>query len=198
MKIHILSYIRLVGILENIINMTKEFYDIYKSEYTAVLDNIKYDNINIAIGLIKNAKNIFIIGNGGSLNIASHFATDLRKTSKLYLSAISLDNISHITAIGNDLNFKDIFVEQLKGLAKDVDLLISFSTSGDSENILEAVHWAMHNGIITLSFTGLKGNLKTLSQYKVLIPSYNQLILESLFSYLTHYIIEVLLNEKSI
>lgn len=94
-----------------------------------------YDNI---INALKTAKKIWIVGDGGSAALADHFACDLLKNCEL--PAISLcSNSALITAIANDYGFEDTFQRQLKILFQPYeDLLIIFSTSGKSPNLINA------------------------------------------------------------
>ena len=99
------------------------------------------DTIKQIAGELKKANYIWIIGNGGSAALADHFACDLLKNCGL--RAVSLcSNSALCTAIGNDINFDDIFSEQLKVLLKPGDVLFCLSTSGKSNNILRAMKYA--------------------------------------------------------
>ena len=90
-----------------------------------------------AIVALKRAKKIWIIGDGGSAALADHFACDLLKNCRL--PAISLcSNAAVLTAIANDYSFAEVFLMQLKILFNKGDLLVIFSTSGDSKNLIAA------------------------------------------------------------
>lgn len=106
-------------------------------------------------------RQVFAIGNGGSASNASHFATDLGKGSSDKLGkrfrVLSLtDNVSWITALGNDYAYEDIFVRQLENYARPGDLLISVSVSGNSPNLVKAAEWACKHGLITAALVGAK------------------------------------------
>lgn len=111
---------------------------------------------------------VFVIGNGGAASTASHFAEDFGKSllrpdelhdeSKKRLKVLSLtDNVGRITALGNDLSFDEVFVQQLMNLASEGDVLIALSGSGNSENILRAVEWANRHDLKTFGLTGYDG-----------------------------------------
>ncbi|MBM3501343.1 MAG: SIS domain-containing protein [Armatimonadetes bacterium] len=107
-------------------------------------------------------RHIFIIGNGGSAATASHMACDLAKGAtvpgKRRVRAISLtDNVAHMTAIGNDIGYEKLFTEQLANLAEAGDLLVVFTASGNSPNILDALRWAQGNGVETMGVLGFEG-----------------------------------------
>ena len=113
-------------------------------------------------------KQVFIIGNGGSGTTASHLAEDLAKGTipdaslndeefqRLRVQSLT-DNVGWIMAVGNDLAYDQIFVQQLMNLAQQGDLLIAISGSGNSPNILNAVDWANRHGVKTFGLTGYSG-----------------------------------------
>lgn len=110
----------------------------------------------------RNDRQIFLCGNGGSASTASHLATELGKMAsqgrKRRFRVVSLaENMAWITALANDLNYSKIFVEQLKNFARTGDLLIAFSGSGNSANVIEAVEWANQNGLLSVGITGRPG-----------------------------------------
>ncbi len=105
---------------------------------------------------------IFSCGNGGSAAIANHLVCDhcklVQTDTDLHPRIMSLSStVEMITAIGNDISFEDIFVYQLRSLARPGDALITISSSGDSENIVRAAQWAKENGLPVISMTGFSG-----------------------------------------
>lgn len=105
---------------------------------------------------------VYSCGNGGSAAIANHLACDhcklVRTDTKLSSRIVSLSTtVEMITAIANDISYDEIFVYQLRSLAKPNDALITISASGDSENIVRAALWAKENGITVISMTGFSG-----------------------------------------
>ena len=109
----------------------------------------------------KEDRQIFIAGNGGSASNASHFVTDLGKGASDKLGkrfrVLSLtDNISWITALGNDYSYEEIFSRQLANYAQAGDLLIVASVSGNSPNLVRVVEWAKEHGVETAALVGAK------------------------------------------
>lgn len=104
---------------------------------------------------------IFFIGNGGSAATASHFANDLAIGTRDYerpFRAISLtDNVAILTAVGNDFGYEEVFVRQLRVLAKAGDVLIGISASGNSPNLLRAFEFAHSAKMRTVAITGFDG-----------------------------------------
>ena len=113
---------------------------------------------DLIIEAIKKRKTIFFLGNGGSAAEASHFAAEL--VSKCVLdhapwAALSLsDSTPIITAIGNDYGFELVFSRQIEALAREGDLVIAFSTSGTSPNVLAALQKSTELNCKSVLFTG--------------------------------------------
>ena len=176
-------------------------YKHYKDYFISSLDLIDDANLGWLINEILIAhtdhKNIFIIGNGGSAALASHFAQDLAKGTrgetwtKHRIKAQSLtDNTPFITALGNDDGYDRVFEQQLRTYANSGDILIAISGSGSSANILKAVEWANHNKVLTVGVTGFDGGkLKPLSKISIHVELNDMETVESIHSYLLHYII---------
>ena len=110
---------------------------------------------------LKNDRQIFVFGNGGSASNASHFATDLGKASSDKVGkpfrVLSLnDNVSWLLALGNDYAFDEVFVRQLRNYGKPGDIAIGISVSGSSPNCVKALEWAKANGLYTVALVGGK------------------------------------------
>ena len=120
------------------------------------------DVINCFITAREKGKTIYFAGNGGSAATASHFAQDLgevgRKANVKSFKTISLaDNVSLITAIGNDYGYEKIFSIQLSGLFNKGDVLVVVSASGNSPNVIDAVKQANEMGGKTIGLVGFDG-----------------------------------------
>ena len=150
----------------------------------------------------RNNRFVFVIGNGGSGSNASHFCEDLGKGTlrredfendkKKRLKILSLtDNTPYILAWGNDEGFDRVFVEQLKNLGSQGDLLIAISGSGNSPNILRAVDWANRHGLKTFGCTGFSGGkLKTLAHHNLHVPLDDMGIVESIHLTAFHWVVD--------
>lgn len=117
----------------------------------------------IAKTLIKayeGGKKALICGNGGSAADSQHFAAELVSRFQLErkaLAAVALTtDTSIITAIGNDYSFENIFSRQVEALADSGDIVIGFTTSGNSPNVLKAIEQAKSAGAVAIGFTGSK------------------------------------------
>jgi len=120
---------------------------------------------------------IFFAGNGGSAATASHFAQDLaevgRKVGVPGFRSLSLsDAVAHITAVGNDYSYSDIFSEQMRDLFTAGDVLVVISASGNSPNVVKAAQFANAKGGKTIGLLGFDGGeLARICQHVVLVKA---------------------------
>lgn len=153
----------------------------YLTMQKAALDSIDPAQVAALIELLKNAvwegRQVFVFGNGGSAANASHFATDLGKGASDALGRrfriLSLnDNISWMTAIGNDYSYEDIFRRQLENFATSGDLAMALSVSGNSPNLVNAIRWANDHAMHTIALVGgRRGTLARMAQSVIVIDS---------------------------
>lgn len=134
------------------------------------------DFIRTLLDARERGANIFFIGNGGSAATASHFANDIAIGTNDYdrpFRAMSLvDNVPVVTAIGNDFGYEEIFVRQLRVLARKGDVLIAISASGNSPNLLKAFEWASTAGVRTVALTAFDGGaMKKMADQGVHVPT---------------------------
>lgn len=134
---------------------------------------------------------MFYIGNGGSAAIASHMATDISKNAGL--RATAFNDASAITCLGNDYSFDQIFSKQLHLHAAPGDVLVAISSSGNSDNILNAVKVARNHGctIITMSGFSPKNKLRKLGELNVYVPSQEYGFVEIMHHCLCHAITDL-------
>jgi D-sedoheptulose 7-phosphate isomerase len=121
-------------------------------------------------------RNVFFIGNGGSASTAGHFANDLSMGTRSWtkpLRATSLcDNVSIITALGNDFSYAEIFVRQLQIHMRRGDVVVAISASGNSPNVVRAIEFANSNQGISVGITGFDGGqLAKLARIVVHVPT---------------------------
>jgi D-sedoheptulose 7-phosphate isomerase len=144
---------------------------------------------------------VFIFGNGGSGTTASHMAEDLGKStirpedlkdeSKKRLKVLSLtDNAGWIMAVGNDMAYDQIFVQQLMNYGSAGDLVIAISGSGNSPNVLNAVDWANRHGLVTFGLTGYRGGkLKAMQQHGLHVELDDMGMVESIHLCVFHWVL---------
>ncbi len=144
---------------------------------------------------------VYLFGNGGSGTTASHMAEDLGKStlherdlndeSKKRLKVLSLtDNAGWLMAVGNDLAYDQIFVQQLMNYGSEGDLVIAISGSGNSPNVLNAVDWANRHGLTTFGLTGYSGGkLKQMQSDGLHIELDDMGMVESIHLCLFHWVL---------
>ncbi len=159
----------------------KNYIEKYLNDQKAVIDSIPADEVAKVIEKFREAlkedRQIFVFGNGGSATNASHFVTDLGKSSsdKTYrrFRCLSLnDNVGWLTAIGNDYSYEDIFKRQLENYAKPGDIVMVLSVSGSSPNLVTAIEWCRQNKVHTIALVGSKkGKLAGMADQLIVINS---------------------------
>lgn len=120
---------------------------------------------------------VVIAGNGGSLCDASHFAEELtgvfRKKRKA-LPAIALSEPGHLSCVGNDLGFEEVFARGVEAYGKEGDVFIGLTTSGNSPNIIRAFEQAKIQKMQTIAFLGKTGGqLKGIADYELIIKGFS-------------------------
>ena len=145
---------------------------------------------------------VIVIGNGGSASNASHLAQDLSKGAvpdlegKRFKVMSLADNVAFMTAIANDIGYERVFELQMRQFAKEGDVLIAISGSGNSPNIIHAGEYAKANGIKLVGITGFDGGkLKGMSDLSVHVPCDDMCKSEAVHSILFHMVAD-LLKEK--
>jgi len=157
--------------------------------------------IKLFTNCIKKGGKILFCGNGGSAADAQHLAAEflvrLRpKVNRRPLPALSLvQDISTITACGNDYSFNDIFVRPFNAIVKKNDLLIIISTSGNSKNIINVLKAAKEKNIKTIGFLNRSGGRsKKNCDVKLLVPSMITARVQECHIFLGHFILESVEN----
>lgn len=181
----------------------KKFAEGYVAYTTARIRDLSVLDIEPVIHALIQARErgstIFLIGNGGSAAIATHFAQDLSsvgtvpadlpapflKGVRAHLAsapatvpfqpfrAISLtDNFSLISALGNDRGYEHIFTGQLQRYYRPGDMLVAISSSGNSPNIIQAINYVKERGGVTVGVVGFDGGkAKSLCDHCIYVPA---------------------------
>ena len=155
----------------------------YREAQRSATEAIPTDLVLKLIGRLRAAldedRQIFVFGNGGSAANASHFATDLGKGSsdkiggpRRFRVFCLNDNVSWMTALGNDYAYDEVFARQLMNFARPGDTVLVMSVSGNSPNCVKAVQWAKEHGVWVAALVGGKrGRLAELADLPIVIPS---------------------------
>ena len=130
------------------------------------------------IKAFKDGNKLLLCGNGGSASDAQHIAAELsgrfiKERKPLYAEALHV-NSSYMTAVSNDYGFEYTYSRMLEAIGKKGDVLIALSTSGNSENVVNAVKMANSLGMLSVGMSGATGGkIRDLCQHNIIIPSSN-------------------------
>jgi D-sedoheptulose 7-phosphate isomerase len=146
---------------------------------------------DVIIEALRAGNKLLIIGNGGSAADAQHIAAEIvgrYKQDRPAYAAIALTtDTSALTAIANDYGFEQVFARQVAGLGRRGDVLLALSTSGRSPNILSALRTAREHGLVTIGFTGSKGEaLGAICDHLVVAPSDDTAVIQQIHLALAH------------
>jgi D-sedoheptulose 7-phosphate isomerase len=179
----------IISIFEESANLKKEFVYEYAEDIV---------NLGILIGKrLKLGNKLLICGNGGSAADSQHFAAEVvgrfEKERKGFSAIALTTDTSALTAIGNDYGFDKVFSRQVEALGQKGDILIGISTSGNSNNVIEAVKVAKGLGIFTVGLLGKDGGqLKDLVDKAFIVRSNNTARIQEVHITFIHAICRVL------
>lgn len=181
----------------------------FKKEITKRLETIrKLSDLDEKIGFLcnsiieglRNGNKILTAGNGGSASESLHFSSELmwsfkRKNKGIPVISLCADN-SLITAVSNDWDFKKIFSLQIEILGRNGDIFIAFTTSGMSENIIEALKTSKKKNIKTFLLSGRDGGrAKNYADFSLLVPSSETPVIQECHLFIIHEICRRIENE---
>jgi len=183
-----------------------DFVDAYASAVSDALASIDRTQFTSAATLLANAydsgRTVYVCGNGGSAAIANHLHCDhlkgIQTDTDVKPRVVSLvSGMETITAIANDISYSDVFVYQLRTLADADDVLITVSSSGDSENVVRAATWAKENDVKVLALTGFNGGRSaSLADVNVHVEGDNYGVIEDAHQSIMHMLAQYLRLQK--
>ena len=144
----------------------------------------------------RNGNQVFTVGNGGSASTASHMAADLGKNTigpnMRRFRIVSLnDNAAIVTALANDFGYENIFSEQLVNLIRPGDLLVVVSASGNSPNVLKAIHYAREQCAEVVGILGFDGGEAAgLVDLALVVPSTDYGVIEDAHLIINHVLVD--------
>ena len=146
----------------------------------------------------KEGTQIFFIGNGGSSAIASHMTADFMKNGGM--KTYSLYDNAVTTCMGNDYGYEYVFSRPLEFLGQERDLLVAVSSSGNSQNIVNAISVANAKNMETVTFTGFKENNKSrqLGKINVYVPSEKYGIVESIHNLMLQQVVDMIMERDGV
>lgn len=141
---------------------------------------------------------IFFVGNGGSSAIASHMTADFMKNGGM--KTYSLYDNAVTTCMGNDYGYEYVFSRPLEFLGQENDLLVAVSSSGNSQNIVNAINTANAKNMETITFTGFKRNNKSkqLGAVNVYVPSEKYGIVESIHNLMLQQVVDLIMERDGV
>jgi D-sedoheptulose 7-phosphate isomerase len=154
----------------------KKSVDSYKARLLSAVEDFDFHEVSSLVEILLTARErgatVFVAGNGGSASTASHYVVDWMLGTEISdppLPVVALaDNVPGLTATGNDIQFLEVFSRPLRSLGKPGDVLVVVSASGNSPNLLAALHEAQSRKILVVAITGFDGGkLKELADVSV-------------------------------
>ncbi|MDW3196354.1 MAG: D-sedoheptulose 7-phosphate isomerase [Cytophagales bacterium] len=164
--------------MENISLITRELLESKKVLDLFLSDDdnmIKIDEVaQTIISALNSGGKVIACGNGGSHCDAMHFAEELTgrfRGDRRSFPAIAISDPSHITCVGNDYGFEEIFARYVQGIGTEKDVLLGLSTSGNSPNMVRAFEEASARGMKTVALTGRDGGkLAGMTDHEIRVP----------------------------
>lgn len=140
---------------------------------------------------IKSGNKVLTLGNGGSAADALHLAEELvghyAKERPSWPAVCLASDPTLITCIANDYGFEKVFSRQIEGIGKPQDILIVFTTSGNSPNVIQALKTARKLGINTIALLGKDGGVsKSISDYQIIVPSNETARIQEVHTFILH------------
>lgn len=180
--------------------MVAETFQSYIGRISKASINVNQEHLDRLLDVLVNSganSRIFVCGNGGSASTAEYFSADFGTGSRrigrgLAVTCLS-SNTSILTQIANDLDYSNIFAAQIELEAKEGDLLVVFTASGNSPNVISAISQASRQGLTTVAFTGFdSGTVKERADISIHVETsigeYG--VVEDIHLSLTHYLAE--------
>ncbi|HQO09240.1 MAG TPA: D-sedoheptulose 7-phosphate isomerase [Clostridiales bacterium] len=150
--------------------------------------------VKLIIGAFDTGRKVIICGNGGSMTDAMHFAEELTgrfRSDRKPLPAIALSDPSHITCTSNDYGFEEIFSRSIEALGMKGDVFIGLSTSGNSPNIIKALHKASDHKMHTVLFLGKDGgDLKGKAGIEIIVNGRTSDRIQEIHMFILHTVVE--------
>ena len=182
------------------------FVDNYVDDLKSALDSLDKHNLNLMAHEIKvkilNKNKIFLMGNGGSSAAPSHSAGDFSKELNARVICLS-DNIPALTAWSNDTSYDNCFRGQLETFLDKEDLVIGYSGSGNSKNVINALEYANTLGAQTIGITGNYkgkggGKITEIANISILINTKSMEIIEDIETIINHIVKQFIKQDISL
>ncbi|NOQ34522.1 MAG: phosphoheptose isomerase [Methylococcaceae bacterium] len=182
-----------MNLQERIINNFSESIQTKQQSLNCLVGTIEYAAQKIVETLV-NDKKILSCGNGGSAGDAQHFSSEMlnrfeRERPALPAIALTTDSLT-LTSIANDYHYNKVFAKQLYALGQSGDVLLVYTTSGNSESIVQAVHMAHEKEMLVIAITGKDGGVlaSELNEFdiEIRVPSNRTARIQEVHLLITH------------
>lgn len=158
--------------------------------------------VDCCVNAIKNENIIFSCGNGGSMCDSMHFAEELTgrfKNDRRAIGAVAISDPSHMTCVGNDFGFNKIFSRYVEACGRNNDVLIAISTSGNSDNIINAANAAKLKNMKIIGLLGKDGGkLKSIVDIPIIVPHDFSARIQEIHIKVIHIIIDLIERKLSL
>ncbi|ADL06001.1 SIS domain-containing protein [Lacrimispora saccharolytica] len=185
----------------------EKFYEVLQNtEYTVMknekMETVEYETafsqlLDLFQNAKKNRKQIFFIGNGGSCAIAEHATADFLKNGRM--CTVNLLHAPLLTCMGNDFGYDHTFSNPIELLGNKNDLLVTISSSGNSPNIIHAIHIAKEKEmkVLTLSGFAMDNQSRQLGDINIYAPIHHYGIVESIHNLLLQQIVDFIMEREN-
>ena len=185
----------IVSNINNFQSTLKTFYSDYQT-----LEKLEYIS-NIIFDCFSRGGKLILCGNGGSMSDSLHISAEFTGRFKLerdpYPSIVLGANQSSLSAIANDYGYSDVFKRELEALGNENDVLLTLTTSGKSENVLNCLACAKEKNIKTICFTSLKSNDQSfISDVLIKVKSHDTALIQQMHMFFGHIICDMIDNYK--
>ena len=182
------------GAISNSIEVKKRILE--DKEMLALIEKVSEEIIKA----VQSGNKILFCGNGGSAADAQHLSAEFSgrfyfDRDPIFVEALHT-NTSHLTAVANDYSFAEVYSRLVKAMGKQGDILVGISTSGNSENIIQAIQTAKELNMIAVGLTGEKGGeMEGICDYVIKIPSCDTPRIQEAHILIGHIICEIVEKE---
>jgi D-sedoheptulose 7-phosphate isomerase len=182
-----------MSLQDRIISLFTDSIQTKQDTMATLCGHIEYASQKIVETLV-NDKKILTCGNGGSAGDAQHFASEMvnrfeRERPALPVISLTTDTLT-ITSIANDYHYDEVFAKQIRALGQGGDLLMVYSTSGNSANVIKAVNNAHHKNMGVIALTGKDGGTlaSVLNEFdiEIRVPSQSTARIQEVHLLITH------------
>jgi len=182
----------------------------YAHEVQAILNRLPWEDISRSVDVLwkcaQRGGRIFTMGNGGHSNTAAHVINDLAKHTvssdnkeavvagdRRFRTMCLNDSVSFVTGIANDMGYDHIFSEQVANWVEPGDVVIGYSGSGNSQNVLLAFEEARKLGATTICFSGFEGGkARNVAEINIVVPCRKMVQIEDIHLMINHMIADEL------